>query len=133
MQPKHGQSHGALTLELARQTDSAAGVVVKGQLGGMRSAWWHDAKTQQSVQAAGLWARLLSLPHYCLAAQRARPASAHPRSLLTSRQNELHAPFRKWYSCWLPNQVLSGQVQASQVNLATIFVCTWHTGANCLQ
>ena len=66
----------------------APGVVVQGQLA------WHDANTMRLMQASGLWARLLSLPHKCLAAQHARQASAHPRSWLASHaslQSQLHA------------------------------------------
>ena len=63
----------------------APGIVVQGQLA------WHSANTIRLMQAASLWARLLSLPHNCFAAQLARFATAHSRSWLSSFDTELSA------------------------------------------
>ena len=63
----------------------APGIVVQGQLA------WHNANTMRLTQAASLWARLLSLPHSCFAAQLARFATAHSRSWLSSLDSELSA------------------------------------------
>ena len=63
----------------------APGIVVQGQLA------WHSANTIRLMQAASLWARLLSLPHNCFAAQLARFATAHSQSWLSSLDTELSA------------------------------------------
>ena len=53
-------------------------LAVQGQLG------WHDAETMRLIQAAGLWARLLSLPPGCCAGQLARSVDQHPSSWVSS-------------------------------------------------
>ena len=63
----------------------APGIVVQGQLA------WHSASTIRPMQAASLWARLLSFPHNCFAAQLARFATAHSRSWQSSLDTELSA------------------------------------------
>ena len=61
-------------------------LAVQGQLG------WHDAETIRLVQAAGLWARLLSLPPVCFAGKLARSADQHPSFWISVVSRDLASP-----------------------------------------
>ena len=58
-------------------------LAVQGQLA------WHDACTTRLILAAGLWARLLSLPRGCFAGHLAYAASQHSQSWVCSLAHEL--------------------------------------------